>query len=684
MALKFNFKDFDAKQFLLLHVEKIAFGALALLGLYLAYESLNVEIYPKKSEDLVRDADGLRAAVQQAKWEPWIEQREKKEEEMKAAALPPPPDPNNPSGGYLSFAVKPYFAKVDQPFALDPSVLATTPWNPSIDEPILRRSRPAVYDLEALEVSYGHGAFAIRDANAEQVAANGEVPAQPGTERQPMGTTRTPNPRPQPKQPSDGPTIPAGYPGPSNVRGVGQARYLSQRNLQQKKVREGNGERVVLEQVAPAEGMGGGAILYAGQKAEGFRWIAITGRVPFSKQQREFFEKLQVTTRNVTEKDYVNYLGFKVQRAEVASETADLSNAKWTDLQLNIKDTLERWAEIQPEPVDQAVLARNLCSPLPPLIDRLWEAREVVHSDFHNHLLKDEQVLKQAEEAEKAAAEKKSDEAKKANQLMTFDVGNPALANPYGDSLDRAYAQAELKVFEAGGPGGANPQVIDSRMFRFFDFAVEPGKFYAYRVQLVLSNPNFGVSSNVLMSDDLAKDETLTTGWSAPSKVLEVPKTTRFLAGGIKGGSIAKESLVTLMISQWNQRKGVNASKSFEMTRGQFAYFLDQVITVVVPGQQAPQKEKLDFKTNFQLVDFFGGFRLRTRSRVVEPAELLLMDDSGNLRVHRELADKVAFDAARAQNQERQQAIEEEPAMDPFGGFDPFGAPPPMPGGRGR
>ena len=59
-----------------------------------------------------------------------------------------------------------------------------------------------------------------------------------------------------------------------------------------------------------------------------------------------------------------------------------------------------------------------------------------------------------------------------------------------------------------GIPGAQAMQAEDEipyYLFRFFDFTVESGKRYVYRVRLMLLNPNYEIPPRFLISDELDK-----------------------------------------------------------------------------------------------------------------------------------------------------------------------------------
>src|SRR5690606_25365702 len=57
------------------------------------------------------------------------------------------------------------------------------------------------------------------------------------------------------------------------------------------------------------------------------------------------------------------------------------------------------------------------------------------------------------------------------------------------------------------------------------------------------------------------------------------------------------------------------------------------------PLTQKTNKKPVDFKTNLMLVDFQGGHRLRPRTPILEPADMLFVKADGTLLVKRQLSD---------------------------------------------
>src|SRR5690606_13643890 len=71
---------------------------------------------------------------------------------------------------------------------------------------------------------------------------------------------------------------------------------------------------------------------------------------------------------------------------------------------------------------------------------------------------------------------------------------------------------------------------------RYFDFNVDPGKTYRYRVRLKVQNPNFGLSPEQIRSPEVAEGEFRFTPWSAATEPVTVPPDTEYFVRQIGAG----------------------------------------------------------------------------------------------------------------------------------------------------
>jgi len=211
-------------------------------------------------------------------------------------------------------------------------------------------------------------------------------------------------------------------------------------------------------------------------------------------------------------------------------------------------------------------------------------------------------------------------------------------------------------------------QEVEHLLFRFFDFTVQPGKHYRYRVKLVLANPNFGMLPHFLEKEGMEKVKTLETDWSDPSPSVAVPLDSQVLAVSARGS----DGTATVMLVRFEEKDGAAAAEEFAtVARGQFLNYLDRPFPEhALPGamptmgsaagypggmmgpmgmpyapgaaaksEDAPER-KVNYITNALLLDVMGGGRLPGKDRsLVEPGSILLLDAEGKLVVRNELDD---------------------------------------------
>jgi hypothetical protein len=155
--------------------------------------------------------------------------------------------------------------------------------------------------------------------------------------------------------------------------------------------------------------------------------------------------------------------------------------------------------------------------------------------------------------------------------------------NPFGGNNDAGEADGGALPADAANAPPAH------FLFRFFDFNVSPGKCYIYRVRIGLRNPNNGLPPALLKDPTLAKDEYLLTKWSDPSAPVSVPGDSRILAVSV---TRARESTGSVLVTKWSRRKGIEAFKKFSVVRGQVIDFANVIFkpsgAVFAPGMGMP------------------------------------------------------------------------------------------------
>ena len=111
-------------------------------------------------------------------------------------------------------------------------------------------------------------------------------------------------------------------------------------------------------------------------------------------------------------------------------------------------------------------------------------------------------------------------------------------------------------------------------LFRFFDFSVEPGKYYRYRVKLLLSNPNHEVPVQYLEREELRVQPYLETEWSVLTDAVRVPLDSRVLAAPPKPREPA--GTASLLVVHFDGQNGMETYHEVAASRGQWLSYLNQ------------------------------------------------------------------------------------------------------------
>jgi hypothetical protein len=328
----------------------------------------------------------------------------------------------------------------------------------------------------------------------------------------------------------------------------------------------------------PAAGGGGAA---AGAMAvQGLRWIVVTGLVPYDKELAAFDDAL----RNAgppgcctAERDSPYYVAYEVQRLEVLSP-ADAAKPEWKNAKsINstkaIADMQKRWTQQQAQ---EHVAPEHfftskptaLVFPLGNLVGSTWND-SVAHPDEIPFV--DPQVAGGMAGGAMAPAGNKPPDA---------GTVKPAGGDSDADDDPQAAPPPGGGGTPAPGPVAA---AATSRylLFRFFDFDVQPGKQYVYRVRLKLRNPNYKKSSISvnpawLKDPNWAEEQFLKTEWSdasEPAPTISVPGGTSILAVSVSNNKATREHLGRVLVTKWSKKHGVEAFDKVDVQHGSVVDF---------------------------------------------------------------------------------------------------------------
>jgi hypothetical protein len=372
------------------------------------------------------------------------------------------------------------------------------------------------------------------------------------------------------------------------------------------------------------------AVQHGGYGMRGQRWVCLTGAIDDSKQTEEFRDALWQASCCDLRRDRPDYVYFRVERAEIDPRRPEAA-PRW--VRQNVRNMFLRqqaWPQSSGELADPRYLPPerggiSLVFPLGPLADRTW-GPEVSHP----------RIPLQA-------------------TLAAYRTRGPRHART-NENVAAAQQQSEE---------------LEYLLFRYFDYDVQPGREYRYRVRLLLTNPNYAVSPQYLEDENSAKNRYLEADWSEPSAIVHVPPDTQILAGPARTWG----ARATVMLTRFLASTGQVAFEEFQVRRGQLLDFSDRVIqpriaSTSVVDEHSPARDKkqsaaaagtntylfkvptgapsrkeakamatVDYGSEMLLLDVRGGERLPGPDRFTEPASLCLMDGHGELIVRNELDD---------------------------------------------
>ncbi len=330
---------------------------------------------------------------------------------------------------------------------------------------------------------------------------------------------------------------------------------------------------------------GGGNEQAAGLKAQ--PWAVVTGLVPIEQHRQAFASVFVEAVDFKADRDTPKYLRTVLERAEV--DPAKPDELTWTEVPTPPADASRRL-----EVVSARYVVPGLTAPLSQLVGGGQWGESVSHPKIP--LL-----------ADNVEAAKKP--------------GPPAAAQP-------------------GAP--AAEEVVQYALLRAFDYGVQPGKKYRYRVALELENPNAGVSPQNLADPASAAKSSLTSAVTAPTPVVTIPDGHDVLAGTVDSGTKYTEPTAKIVVTSIDQKSGLKAATEIDARRGTVANTPAREVTVRHPLDKQNVKLNLSFKSNILVLDIYGGNILPGRRKevpITEPGEILLLDANGNMTVRSEMDD---------------------------------------------
>ncbi len=445
-------------------------------------------------------------------------------------------------------------------------------------------------------------------------------------------------------------------------------------------------EAVAGEETFPgdAEGMGGEmGGFYSGPQinARGVRFISVRGIFPYRDQLQKVMDARHDVTPPRDPRQLVDIASVEIQRqrAKPGPNPWSDNDDDWVTLDPKIAlDLLAETMNYAPDIIDPAHHHWVMTMPLPARLVGSWTPNLVSHPDNSIKTLTERQ-LELRRQLEEQLVKMKQESVEDPSGYSGFAlaqrnlwgiqnevVGNEGMFNQLRQSMTQMYAGEDG---QGQMPGELNQmlysteQVPEYLLFRYFDFDVEPGVAYRYRVRLKLFNPNFHELPDNLAAENVGTGEFRFTPWSGPPPPPPTPQNhpdqPDYELAQRDAPRARHQAKALVDIYQWIAEIGTTANKVVEVQLGQFigqpespvdektgeALNKDLLVEVLRPYESF-KNEPLAMGTDDVVVDLAAPPMLLRRSNVaefhsdlkvkeLEPlSQMLTVNEYGELEVH--------------------------------------------------
>lgn len=352
----------------------------------------------------------------------------------------------------------------------------------------------------------------------------------------------------------------------------------------------------------------------------GVRFIAVRGLFPF-REQVEKITDARNDPRFRNPYRLCDILDFEIQRQEAMPGPNPWSedDQDWTTLDYTIGlELLAETANYADDVVEDTHWV--ITSPLPMRLTGSWlpwfvghpKIRTLSERQIQLRRLLDQQLVLLEKEAKLAAPEDAVGGfayAQRNRQDLEYGIGtNEGMLTRLKRNLQQSLDTGE------DGQVSLPPELMsmlstdqtpEYLLFRYFDYDVEPGQAYRYRVRLKLRNPNRYELPENLASPDVGKGDVRWTPWSEPTPESVMTDDSEFFVEDVSRGRYEPSAKIDLY--QWLSQVGTTANKIVEVKMGQLI------------GQPAPPEDTKDEGKMVEVLRPFQSFK-------PEPIDLITDD----------------------------------------------------------
>lgn len=400
---------------------------------------------------------------------------------------------------------------------------------------------------------------------------------------------------------SSAPGRPGGAPGPGGAHGMGMPGMMGMPE------------------------MGGGMGMAGGMTAKGKRYVAVRAIVPIKEQIERAMRALNMSYADASAA--IEYTDFTLER-QTAQPGPDPWSGEWEVVDKKYAlEVLENSADFDPDPVPADLQDAVFTMPLPYRLLRYW-GDHATHPNIKNFQLSEAEMQREkmmydklVEEAEKLQIQAEPKVKKKGLTPAVNDLRGLAqsvFSTTAGSKEMTDYMRQNSNGQNIVGTDLKNRMSASGRLylFRYFDFDVQPGMAYRYRLKLELKNPNFERPYEEVEDQTVTKGPYRETGWSNISNPTVVPDTTNYYLKSVERDPVREEKynrkpVANIAMYEWDANFGTMLADTLRILNvGQFIAEKKKS-WVLDPGTPSFEEKEVAFSSEDMLLDASGDLEMQ-------------------------------------------------------------------------
>lgn len=381
----------------------------------------------------------------------------------------------------------------------------------------------------------------------------------------------------------------------------------------------------------PGDVMSGGGGSSSNIVARGVRYVAVRAVFPLEQQLKRYQNALKVTSAEASA--MFELLDFVLERQVAMAGSDPWKDAKWEEVNIeSALDVLREASDFELDPVQTGVTDSVITMSLPHRLLEYW-GDHATHPNVRDFQLKPEEMereLKLQEQVNELYEKQKRDSEPKnrrrglsPGQNDVRQMGQEIMAGPSGSQNMDSMMKGMATPMNAGGGGGRGLSADDIKkrltangrllLFRYFDFDVQPGLAYRYRVKLKIKNPNFERAAAELVDPTLALGAERDTDWSNISNPAVVPASVNYFLKDVERDPSrddkvrAGKAVANISMFEWDAKLGTMLHDTLRiLSVGQF--ISEKKKSIVIDAAVGSYKEDVEvpFVTGDVLLDASG------------------------------------------------------------------------------